>query len=259
MARVLVTGSTDGVGLATARDLVARGHRVVAHARSLERADEVRTALNGTEAVLIGDLSRREDVVALAGEANASGTFDAIIHNAGIGAMEPERRETPEGLPHVLAINALAPYILTSLIAPPHRLIYVTSGMHAHGDVTLSDTEWRTRAWDPLQAYADSKLMMIALAFGVARLWPDVHTNAIDPGWVPTKMAKGQNATDDLALAHVTQVWLATSDEPQALLSGRYLYHQAPLDALPLTHDPEFQDRALDEMERLTAIRLPRR
>jgi NAD(P)-dependent dehydrogenase (short-subunit alcohol dehydrogenase family) len=131
--------------------------------------------------------------------------------------------------------------------------------MHSHGDVTLSDTEWRTREWDPLQAYADSKLMMIALAFGVARLWPDVHTNAMDPGWVPTKMAKGQNATDDLALGHVTQVWLATSDEPDALLSGRYLYHQAPLDALELTHDPDFQDRALDEMERLTAIRLPRR
>jgi NAD(P)-dependent dehydrogenase (short-subunit alcohol dehydrogenase family) len=259
VAKIFITGSSDGIGLAAAQDLVDRGHQVVAHARSRARADEVRAELRGTEAVLIGDLSRREDVIALAADANALGPFDAIIHNAGIGATEPERRETPEGRPHVLAINALAPYMLTSLISPPRRLIYITSGMHAHGDVTLSDVEWRTREWDPLQAYADSKLMMIALAFGVARIWPDVHTNAMDPGWIPTKMAKGQNATDDLALGHVTQVWLATSDEPEALLGGRYLYHQAPLKALELTHDPAFQDRALDAMERLTEVRLPGR
>ncbi|NEN05299.1 SDR family NAD(P)-dependent oxidoreductase [Diaminobutyricibacter tongyongensis] len=257
MSRILVTGSTDGIGLATVRALVGKGHRVVAHARSQRRAEEVRGELHGVETVLIGDLSSRDDVIALASEANASGRFDAIIHNAGIGATEPVRHATTEGHAHVLAINALAPFILTALIEPPDRLIYVTSGMHAQGDTSLSDLQWRDREWDPLQAYADSKLLMIALAFAVARRWPRVSSNAIDPGWVPTKMAKGQNATDDLALAHVTQVWLATSYAPEAIKSGRYLHHMQPLNALALAHDPGFQDRALAGMERLTGLRLP--
>ena len=87
--------------------------------------------------------------------------------------------------------------------------------MHTSGRTSLDDLDWTTRRWDGTQAYCDSKLLVTTLAAAVARHWPDVRSNAVDPGWVPTRMG-GPHATDDLALGHDTQVWLATSDEPGA-------------------------------------------
>jgi NAD(P)-dependent dehydrogenase (short-subunit alcohol dehydrogenase family) len=119
---------------------------------------------------------------------NALGSFDAIIHNAGIGYRERKRGTTVDGLRPVLAINTLAPYILTALIHRPKRLVYLSSGMHRSGDPTPRDLEWKARTWDGSQAYSDSKLHDVLLAFAVARLWPTVLSNAVDPGWVRTKM-----------------------------------------------------------------------
>ena len=110
-------------------------------------------------------------------------------------------------------MNVLAPYLLTALINRPARLIYLSSGMHTSGRAALDDLDWNDRPWDGVQAYCDSKLLVTTLAAAVARYWPDVRSNAVDPGWVPTRMG-GPHATDDLALGHDTQVWLATSDEP---------------------------------------------
>ena len=97
--------------------------------------------------------------------------------------------------------------------------------MHRSGDPSLKDLTWSERKWNSSSAYADSKLYDVMLAFAVARKWPDVLSNAVDPGWVPTKMG-GPNATDDLDAGAETQVWLATSDDPEAMVSGEYFYHQ---------------------------------
>jgi len=257
MGRYFVTGSTDGIGLATVRALATAGHEVVAHARSHARAREVAPQLVGVREVLVGDLSVHEDVLALAQAADRFGPFDGVIHNAGIGATEAARIATADGNAHVIAINALAPHILVSTMKRPGRLVFVTSGMHAHGDTTLTDTRWLRRPWDGMQAYADSKLLMITLAFAVARLWPDVPSNAVDPGWVPTKMARGQEAPDDLSLAHVTQVWLASSDSEQARVSGRYLHHQKEIEPMALTRNETFQNRVLDALAEATGVAFP--
>jgi NAD(P)-dependent dehydrogenase (short-subunit alcohol dehydrogenase family) len=127
--RVFITGSTDGLGLAAARSLLDDGHEVVTHARSHQRAAGVRDRLAGAE-VLIADLASREQTLELAGQANANGPFDAVIHNAGVGYRERHRIATPEGHAHLLAINVLAPYLLTATMHRPGRLIYTTSGMH---------------------------------------------------------------------------------------------------------------------------------
>jgi NAD(P)-dependent dehydrogenase (short-subunit alcohol dehydrogenase family) len=253
--RVLITGSTDGVGLATARALVAEGHEVIAHARNSDRAAERREPLAGVSKVLIGDLASKAETVALAAAANEVGDYDVIIHNAGIGSNEP-RQLTTDGIEHVLAINAIAPYILTCLIRPPARLMYVTSGQHLNGTPHVADMNWDARPWNPLQAYADSKLFESTVAFAVARMWPNVVTNTLEPGWVPTKMA-GYDAPDDLELAHVTQLWLALSEDELARTSGSYFYHQEAQPANPIARHQDFQDRVLEIFAELTGVTLP--
>ena len=181
MARIFVTGSADGLGQMAARLMVKDGHRVVLHARNEKRAKEALTAVPGAETAVPGDLSSIAECRQIAAQVNALGAFDAVIHNAGIGYREPRRIATVDGLPHVFAINTLAPYILTALIRKPKRLVYLSSGLHRSGDPSLKDLTWSARPWSGSSAYADSKLHDLILAFTVARKWPDVLSNALEP------------------------------------------------------------------------------
>src|ERR1700729_3971375 len=142
MARIFITGSADGLGQMAARLLVADGHHVVLHARHAARAQEALAAVRGAEAAVFGDLSNLAEMRSVAGQVNALGSFDAIIHNVGIGYREPRRIETVDGLPHVFAVNTLAPYVLTALIRRPTRLVYLSSGLHKSGDASLKDLTW---------------------------------------------------------------------------------------------------------------------
>ena len=121
-------------------------------------------------------------------------------------------------------MNTLAPYILTALIQRPKRLIYLSSGLHQSGDPSLRDLAWKERPWQGQQAYSDTKLHDVLLAFAIARRWPGVFSNALEPGWVATKMG-GAVATDNLDEGHRTQVWLAMSDDAAAKVTGEYFYH----------------------------------
>jgi NAD(P)-dependent dehydrogenase (short-subunit alcohol dehydrogenase family) len=255
MSTVLVTGSADGLGRLAAQQLVAQGHDVVLHARDDGRAAEALAAVPGSRTALSGDLASIEQTRALAEAANAAGPFDAVIHNAAVGYRE-RRSETVDGLEHVFAINVLAPYLLTALIARPQRLIYLSSGMHTGGDLVLDDLQWTRRQWSGSQAYSDSKLMDAIIAFAVARLWPDVSSNAVTPGWVATKMG-GSGAPDDLAAGAETQAWLAAGDDPDATATGRYLYHRRPRDHHPAVSDPAAQDALLAALEEIGGVALP--
>jgi NAD(P)-dependent dehydrogenase (short-subunit alcohol dehydrogenase family) len=255
MARVFITGSADGLGLMAARLLIEDGHDVTLHARNEARASDAKSALPAASGVVVGDLSSIEETRKVAQQANEAGRFDAVIHNAGVGNREPRRIETVDGLAHVFAINVLAPYLLTALITPPDRLIYVSSGLHLGGEPDLEDLQWAKRTWNGHQAYCDSKLFEVALAFAVARLWPTTRSNALEPGWVATKMG-GPGATDDLALGAVTQAWLAVSEEPAARGSGGYFYHQEPSPTHPAVHDLDVQSGLLAACADLTDIEI---
>lgn len=253
MSRIFITGSADGLGLMAARLLIQDGHEVVLHARNDQRGHEALDAAPGAAAVLVGDLSSIDQMRRLASDANTYGRFDAVIHNAGVGYREP-RTETVDALEHVFAINVLAPYLLTALMDRPHRLVYLSSGMHQGGDPDFADLQWERRRWNGAQAYSDSKLMDTALAFIVAARWPGVAANAVEPGWVATKMG-GPGAPDDLGLAPLTQVWLATSPETAAVTGG-YFYHQRPRGPAPLAHDGELQQLLLESCASLTGVSL---
>jgi NAD(P)-dependent dehydrogenase (short-subunit alcohol dehydrogenase family) len=256
MARVFVTGSADGLGKKAAEHMIVAGHKVVLHARNEQRAAVARSSIPGAEAVVIGDLSSIEATREVASQVNRLGAFDAVIHNAGIGYRERHRTATVDGLPNVFAVNSLAPYILTVLINKPKRLVYVSSGMHHGAEPELDDLAWTHRGWSGARAYAESKLHDVILAFAVARKWPDVLSNALEPGWVPTKMG-GRGAPDDLDAGSRTQVWLATSDDRAAKVTGGYFYHLKPREPNPAAVDKSIQERFLAECARLSGIRFP--
>jgi NAD(P)-dependent dehydrogenase (short-subunit alcohol dehydrogenase family) len=244
MARVFITGSADGLGKMAAELLIEQGHNVVLHARSTARADETRKKVVGAEGIVVGDLASRAETVSVADQVNKLGHFDAVVH-AGIGYREPKLVKTVDGLPQLFAVNALGPYILTALIAMPKRLVYLSSGMHYGAGSHLDDMLWAKRRWNGSQAYAETKFQDVLLAFAVARLFPSVKSNSLEPGWVPTKMG-GAGAPDDIDKAHRTQVWLATSHKPAATVSGRYFFHQKLRDPDPATNDIERQELLLD-------------
>jgi NAD(P)-dependent dehydrogenase (short-subunit alcohol dehydrogenase family) len=253
MRYIFITGSTDGLGRAAAQTLVDGGHRVVLHARSPERASALAALAPRSAGVVVGDLSSAVETRRIADQVNAIGRMDAIIHNAGT-YLERNRAATPEGHARTLAVNTLAPYILTALIERPGRLVYLSSGMHRGGG-SLHDIDWEKRRWNPSQAYSESKLYVAALAFVVARHWSDVLSNAVDPGWVPTKMG-GPQAPDDLEMGHLTQTWLAVSDDPGATVSGEYWYHRQRQEPAAEVIDTGFQDQLVAKLAELTDVSL---
>jgi len=242
MARIFITGSADGLGRAAAKTLLGGGHEVIVHARSTERLAAAKDLISRGASGVVGDLADLNQTRTVADQVNQLGRVDAVIHNAGILSGRA-----------VLPVNVVAPYLLTALIHRPQRLVYLSSGMHRGGRADVAGVDWSGQRGT--SSYSDSKLFVTALAVAVARLWPDVYSNAVDPGWVPTRMG-GPGAPDDLRLGHLTQEWLATSDNPEARISGGYWFHQRRHSPHPAVPDPQFQDSLLASLARFTAVPL---
>jgi NAD(P)-dependent dehydrogenase (short-subunit alcohol dehydrogenase family) len=240
MSKIFITGSADGLGREAAKTLLANGHQVVVHVRHQSRLAAAQELLASGAKVVIGDLADIQQTRSVADQVNAIGRMDAVIHNAGVYSG-----------PTILPVNVVAPYLLTALVQTPARLIYLSSGMHHSGKPELQGVDWSGK--QPTVSYSDSKLFVTALAAAVARLRPDVLSNAVDPGWVPTKMG-GPNAPDDLRLGHLTQEWLATSDDREALTTGGYWYHQQRTEPHPAVHDLVFQTYLLDALAHATDV-----
>src|SRR5438105_5284498 len=241
MARVFITGSADGLGRLAAQTLLDDRHEVVVNVPKSAGVEAVGDLVARGAAVVVGDLADLEQTRSIARDVNRLGRIEGVIHNAGVYTG-----------PQVLPVNIVAPYLLTALIDQPQRLVYLSSSDHYNGRAVLDGVDWSGQT---AGSYSDSKLFVTTLAAAVARLWPDVFSNAIDPGWVPTRMG-GPGAPDDLRLGHLTQEWLATSDDADARTSGGYWYHQERIEPHPAVRDRRFQDQLLDALARFTGTRL---
>ena len=255
MARILITGSAQGLGRAAALDLLAAGHQVVVHARNQDRAADLSDLVAQGADLVVGDLADLSQTRHLAEQVNELGRMDAVIHNAGVYSDRSPNRAA-DGHPRIVTVNLLAPYLLTFVLERPARIVYLTSDMHLSGNPDLDDLDWVRRRWNGAQAYCDSKLLGTALTLALARRWPEVMSNAVDPGWVPTRMG-GPSAPDDLRKGHLTQVWLASSSDPAALTSGGVWHHHRTAAAAPAARNPEYQDKLVDRLAELTETELP--
>jgi NAD(P)-dependent dehydrogenase (short-subunit alcohol dehydrogenase family) len=241
MSRVFITGSADGLGRLAAESLISEGHQLVVHARNDERATALAPLVQQGADVVVADLSDRDQVLALGHALADAEPFDAVIHNAGVWSGRA-----------VMPVNVIAPYLLTALMPLPRRLVYLSSASHYGGEPRTEVVDWLGRRPG---SYADSKLCVTTLMAAIARMHPEVLANAVDPGWVPTRMG-GTGAPDDLGLGHQTQEWLATSDDTAALTSGGYWYHGEKTEPHGAVNSEAFQSDLLQTLADETGTKL---
>ncbi|KAJ4985374.1 short-chain dehydrogenase reductase sdr [Stagonosporopsis vannaccii] len=257
MARIIITGSSDGLGSIVAQKLISRGHSVVLHARNDQRAKDANAAAPGAAGVVTGDLSNISSTKSMAKQINDLGTFDCIIHNAGL--YQGGFRKTSDGIPALAAVNTLAPYILTALVNKPKRLVYLSSEMHQSGSADLSDPLYAQRGesgYSDTAAYCASKLHNILLAKAFARRWPDVQSNALDPGWIATKMG-GSGATGSADAAIETYVMLAEGEEDNAKKTGQYFRPGKKIGSpQKASEDEQLQERLLEVCSGFSGVKI---
>jgi retinol dehydrogenase-14 len=193
---VLITGATSGIGRATAMGLAAMGARVAITGRDRERAEEaageIRTASGSHVDVFVADLSSQTEVRRLAGEVlEASPRIDVLVNN--VGGYWNTRHVTADGLEHTLALNHLAPFLLTNLLLDrlkqngPDRVVTVSSNAHTQGQIDFDDLQGE-RSYSGARAYSQSKLANVLFTYELAkrlRATP-VTANAVHPGVVRT-------------------------------------------------------------------------
>lgn len=261
MARILVTGSAQGIGAHTARTLVGLGHDVTVHGRSPARADAARAYSAGASAALVGAFDDLAATREFANAATAAGPWDVIVHNAAVGYRAAGPLLTGDGLEQTFHVNAVSPYVLTCLMPLAPRMVYIGSDAHRQGELRLDDLAWTERCWDQTDppgfgAYNDSKLYLQMVVFELAERFPESAINVVHPGWVKTAMG-GPGAQISLDEGADTPVWMATSDDPLATGSGAFVHRRAAEDVNPLSRDPEARAELLASLEAITGLALP--
>lgn len=263
---VLVTGSTDGIGKQTALELAQQGAQVIVHGRSVERAraacDDIRRATkNDRVGYVAADLASLADVRALAQHVlTAYDRLDVLINNAGV--FMQQRHLSPDGYELSLAVNHLAPFLLTNLLlerltaSAPARVITVSSVAHQRGRMDFDNLN-SEKNFGGYAAYAMSKLANVLFAYELAERVKQVNitSNALHPGVITTKLlAQGFNTTgSSLAEGAATSVYLATSPEVEGV-TGRYFDKCRAVASSPASHDRALQQRLWSVSEYLTGL-----
>ncbi len=225
MTRVLVTGSTDGIGLRTAQLIADQGAEVIVHGRSPEKVERAQASI-GDQAVgaVVADLSDLDQVPELAG---AAAGVDVVLNNAGV--YERERRTNDDGEEITWTVNHLAPSLLTALLLPGlpdrGRVVFLSSVAHGRGKIDLSDPGFAERRYNHYRAYATSKLANLLMVREWARRDPRIDFFAVHPGVIGTKLltegfqVDGQHTLDEGSATSV----FAALDPSLAGHSGAYL------------------------------------
>ncbi|MDT5181439.1 MAG: hypothetical protein QOJ95_5637 [Mycobacterium sp.] len=189
--RIIVTGATNGVGLATARALARAGAHVILAVRNLELGAQRAAEMGGDTSVLKLDLAEQASVRAFPDLFD--GEVDVLINNAGLVAST--RSETVDGFEVTLGTNFLGPFALTNLLLPRVRsqIINVGSDAHKSAKIGLDDPHLRTRKWSAFPAYGRSKLAVMLWGLELDRrlraAGSPVVTQLTHPGWVASNLS----------------------------------------------------------------------
>jgi NAD(P)-dependent dehydrogenase (short-subunit alcohol dehydrogenase family) len=250
---VLVTGATDGIGEEIARQLVARGTRVIVHGRNAERAEAAAERVWASE-IAVADLASFAQVRGMADD--VAGRFESLqglVNNAGIGygTAPPRNARTEDGHEPTWQVNFLSAFLLTELLRERlkgGRVVHVSSGVHSSGSVDLEHPD-EPRFATP---YAQSKIALVMLAREQGDRWaqdggPDV--NACSPGWIATKM--GGAGGGRLADGADTPVWMLTDPSLRGV-TGRYFWQRREEEPNPQTEDAEARRRLVALAARAT-------
>lgn len=242
--KILVTGSTDGIGLATAHQLLDLGHEILVHGRSREKAEfAARKILLSSKkphapqdiaTPVWGDLSKMNEVVALAKQVtSAASDLDVLINNAGV--YMNERVLTEDGFEMTFAVNHLAVHLLTHHLLPvlktrpAARIVTVSSIAHQRSHLKLDDLAGNHR-FDGYEAYANSKLCNILFTRASAALLKGTHVtvNCLHPGVIETKLLHaGFNIKGDrVENGSATSVFLATHPSVSQKTGGYFINSQ---------------------------------
>jgi NAD(P)-dependent dehydrogenase (short-subunit alcohol dehydrogenase family) len=251
--RILVTGSTDGLGRRVAGELAARGARVLVHGRDAAKVEEAAREL-GAEAGLVADLAELDQVRRLAGDA---GELDTLVNNAGV--IENERRESADGYELTFAVNYLSHFLLTELLLPrlrePARIVNVSSLGQApldFGDLMLE------RGYHGYTAYAKSKLAQVLFTISLAERLADrdITVNALHPATLmDTKMVRERLGRSQSSVEEgVAPVLRLVTDPALDGVSGRFFDGTRESPPNGQARDPEARRRLWEESERLAGI-----
>jgi NAD(P)-dependent dehydrogenase (short-subunit alcohol dehydrogenase family) len=263
---ILVTGATDGLGRALARELAARGATVLVHGRSQQRLDDTLRELReatGSERLrpYRADLASLEEVRRLGREVGAEQRLDVLVNNAGIAGVG-DRQESADGHELRFAVNYLAPFLLTSLLLPllersaPARVVNVASV----GQVPVDfDDVMLERGWEPLRAYRQSKLAQVMFTFELAeRLRAAGETGVTVTALHPATLMDTKMAIESFgyAMSSVEEGVAATlrlAVDPEVDgVSGRYFEGLRESRANAQAYDPEARRRLWGLSEQLT-------
>ena len=278
MLTILVTGATDGIGLATAEALASQGHRVLMHGRNATKGkaavEAVRAAAgNGEVSFLQADFASLAQVRRLAADLDALPRLDVLINNA--GCINFSRSVTTDGFETTFAVNHLAPFLLTRLLltkirdSAPARIVTVASAAHRGQRIDFDDL-MSTRDYRMLRTYGRSKLANILFTRALANRLAGsaVTANALHPGMVTTHLGQDNWLARTvgrafMAIAGVsatqgakTSVYLATSAEVEGLSGDYYAKcRPAPLAAAPDALDDATAERLWSVSEELVGLR----
>ena len=265
---ILVTGSTDGIGKATATALIQGGAEVILHGRNEKKGKrvqrELETITGSHTDLVIADYSGKDQIRIMAADLIARyARLDVLINN--VGTYQKTRHVTKDGTEMTFAVNYLGPFLLTHLLLPllkkssGARIVTVASS--AHEDVDRIDWEDlpQGRRYDPWGAYALSKFADITFTYTLARNLEgsEVTVNCLHPGVVDTKLLRsafpGIPAITPEEAAKMP-VWLARSLEV-AGISGKYFDAMNPVRSSAMTYDRGVQERLWKMAEELTGLR----
>jgi NAD(P)-dependent dehydrogenase (short-subunit alcohol dehydrogenase family) len=258
--RILVTGATSGVGEALVQQLAQRGASVLVHGRDPVRVHEVRTRLlaaGGKAEAFVANLASLAEVGKLANELSAAGGLDVLVNNAGVGFGQNRalRELSADGFELRLAVNYLAPFLLTELLTlrnlPARAVVNVASA----GQAALDHSDLMSeRGYEGVLAYRRSKLALIADTFQRALRDRERAYLALHPGtFLATKMVREANITPRGSAESGAQAVLGVLERGLAGQSGAYFDRDSPAEADPSASDPDEQAWLRGEALRLTA------